>query len=186
MSFFRRPRRSALSAAALPVVQSLEDRRLFAAVPTFDHVVVVIEENKSPSQVIGSAEAPYINSLMRNGAYLSQSYGTHRPSQPNYIALFSGSNNGVTTNDVYNLGNIPNLGSQLIAAGKSFVNYSEDLPYVGFTGATSGRYARKHNPAVSFSNVPAASNRPFTDFPVRLLAAPDRLVRHPEPGQRLA
>jgi hypothetical protein len=157
--------RSAPSSRARPIVQALEDRLLFAAVPRFDHVVVVIEENHSPSQVIGSAEAPYINSLARNGAYFSQSFGTNRPSQPNYLALFSGSNQGVTSNSDVNLGNIPNLGSQLIAAGKSFVEYSEDLPYVGFTGSTFGRYARKHNPAVSFSNVPAASNRPFTDFP---------------------
>jgi hypothetical protein len=142
----------------------LEDRTLFA-VPAFDHVVVVIEENKSPMNVIGNSAAPYINSLATNGAYLSQSYGTHRPSQPNYLALFSGSNQGVTTNDDVNLGNIANLGSQLIAAGKSFINYSEGLPYVGYTGSTSGSYARKHNPSVSFSNVPSTSNRPFTDFP---------------------
>src|SRR4051812_32091038 len=115
--------------------------------------------------VIGNAAAPYINSLATNGAYLSQSYGTHRPSQPNYIALFSGSNQGVTSNDDVNLGNIANLGSQLIAKGKSFINYSEGLPYAGYTGSTSGSYARKHNPSVSFSNVPATSNQPFTAFP---------------------
>jgi fibronectin type 3 domain-containing protein len=148
-----------------PQLQSLEGRTLLSGVPHFDHIVVVIEENKSPTDVIGSNEAPYINSLAQTGAYLSQSYGTDRPSQPNYIALFSGSNQGVSSNSDVNLGNIPNLGSQLIASGKSFVEFSEDLPYVGFTGSTSGRYARKHNPSVSFSNVPAASNRPFTDFP---------------------
>src|SRR4051812_27420339 len=144
-------RRSALNSSAQPIFQALEDRLLFAAVPRFDHVVVVIEENHSPSQIIGSAEAPYINSLARNGAYFSQSFGTARPSQGEYLALFSGSNHGVTTNADINLGNIPNLASQLIAAGKSFVNYSEDLPYVGFTGSTYGRYVRKHNPSVSFS-----------------------------------
>ena len=158
-------RHAAASSSTRPVIQALEDRLLFAAVPRFDHVVVVVEENHSPSQVIGSAQAPYINSLAQNGAYLSQSHGTSRPSQPNYIALFSGSDWGITSNADVNLGNTPNLGSQLIAAGKSFVTYAEDLPYVGFTGSTSGRYARKHNPVVSFSNVPATSNRPFTDFP---------------------
>lgn len=145
-------------------MQSLEDRTLLS-VPQFDHIVVVIEENKSPMGVIGNSGAPYINSLAQNGAYLSDSFGNYRPSQPNYFALFSGSGQGVTTNDNVNLGNIPNLGSQLLGAGKTFVEYSEGLPSVGYTGATSGRYARKHNPLVSFSNVPAASNRPYTDFP---------------------
>jgi hypothetical protein len=145
-------------------LEILEDRTLFS-VPTFDHVVVVIEENKSPMSVIGNSGAPYINSLAQNGAYFTQSYGKFRPSQPNYIALFSGSNQGVTSNDDANLGNIANLGSQLIGAGKSFVEYSEGLPSVGWTGSVYGKYARKHNPAVSFSNVPATSNRPYTDFP---------------------
>src|SRR4051812_19742331 len=130
-------RRSALNSSAQPIFQALEDRLLFAAVPRFDHVVVVIEENHSPSQVIGSAAAPYINSLAQNGAYLSQSHGIGHPSEPNYLALFSGSNHGVTTDADVNLGNIPNLSSQLFATGKSFVTYSEVLPYVGFTGSTS-------------------------------------------------
>lgn len=160
----RKPTPPSLSKACAPVMQSLEDRCLLS-VPQFDHIVVVMEENKSPASVIGSASAPYINSLAQNGAYLSESFANYRPSEPNYIALFSGSNQGVTSDGVYNLGNVPNLGSQLIGAGKSFVSYSEDLPSVGYTGATSGRYARKHNPVVSFSNVPASSNRPYSDFP---------------------
>jgi hypothetical protein len=168
----RKPTPPSLSKACAPVMQSLEDRCLLS-VPQFDHIVVVVEENKSPMSVIGNAGAPYINSLAKNGAYLSESFGNFRPSQPNYIALFSGASQGVTTNDNYNLGNIANLGSQLIGAGKSFVGYSEGLPSVGFTGTTSGRYARKHNPVVSFSNVPASSNRPYTDFPTDYSALPD-------------
>ena len=70
----------------LPIIQSLEDRLLFAAVPRFDHVVVVIEENQSPPQVIGNVGAPYINSLAQNGAYFSQSFGTARPSRRRFSA----------------------------------------------------------------------------------------------------
>jgi len=109
-------RRLVRASTARAVVQALEDRLLFAAVPRFDHVVVVIEENHSPADVIGSTAAPYINSLAHNGAYLSQSFGTNRPSQPNYLALFSGSNQGVNSNADVDLGNIANLGSQLFAA----------------------------------------------------------------------
>ena len=58
-----------------------------------------------------------------------------------------------------------NLGALLIAQGRSFTGYSEDLPAVGSNCFTSGKYARKHNPW-SYSKRPRAfSNRPFSDFP---------------------
>lgn len=64
-----------------------------------------------------------------------------------------------------------NLGAELIAAGRSFAGYAEDLPAIGSTVTTSGQYARKHVPWLSFSNVPngatlgASSNLRFADFP---------------------
>ena len=56
-------------AARLPCMDLLEGRRLMtAAVPRFDHIVIVVEENHSATNVIGSAAAPYINSLAAGGA----------------------------------------------------------------------------------------------------------------------
>ena len=78
MSF---PPRRARAAQIKVALEILEERTLFSSVPTFDHVVVVIEENKSPMSVIGYTGAPYINSLVQNGAYFTQSYGNSRPSQ---------------------------------------------------------------------------------------------------------
>ena len=136
-----------------------------------DHVVVVVEENHSESSIIGSPSAPYINSLATGGALFTQSFGTHHPSQPNYLALFSGTNQGVT-DDACPPGGSPystdNLGAQLIAASKTFVGYSETLPAAGSTACSNGGsdgYQRKHNPWVDFSNVPAESNQPFSAFP---------------------
>ena len=63
-------------------------------VPRPDHVVIVIEENHSYSEIIGSSAAPYINSLAAQGALFTQSHATTHPSQPNYLHLFSGSNQG--------------------------------------------------------------------------------------------
>ena len=60
--------------------------------PVPDHVVVVIEENHSYSQIIGSPSAPYINQLAQAGASFTNSHGIEHPSQPNYLDLFSGSN----------------------------------------------------------------------------------------------
>lgn len=134
-------------------------------VPRPAHTVVVVLENKDRSSVVGSASAPYLNDLARRGANLSQSYGVTHPSQPNYVALFSGGQQGVTTNACTDLGNRANLGSQLQAAGLSFTGYAESMPAAGYTGCVSGRYQRKHNPWVDFSNLAPELNQPFTAFP---------------------
>jgi hypothetical protein len=63
--------------------------------PKPDHIVIVIEENHSFAQIIDSPSAPYLNGLVRRGALLTNSYGITHPSQPNYIALFAGSIDGV-------------------------------------------------------------------------------------------
>jgi len=61
------------------------------SVPRFKHVVVVVMENKNYGAIIGrSDEAPYINHLADTGALFSNSFGITHPSQPNYLALFSG------------------------------------------------------------------------------------------------
>ncbi len=131
---------------------------------TPDHVVVVIEENHDANQIVGSANAPYINkTLIKGGLYFANAHGTDHDSQPNYLELFSGANPGVQginsplqatwpngvddTNpavvarengsDDFNTAqpfSVPNLGAELIAKGKTFVGYSETLPSAGFTG----------------------------------------------------
>src|SRR5579871_4310584 len=77
-------------------VEALETRTLLSALPAPAHVVIVVEENYPYSSIIGNSSAPYINSLAQQGALFTQSYGVSHPSQPNYLALFSGSNQGVT------------------------------------------------------------------------------------------
>lgn len=143
-----------------------------ASVP--DHIVIVIEENRSVSQIIGYPGAPFLNQLAWGGALLSDFYALTHPSQPNYIHFFSGESLGVLDNDPP-AGvpfNAPNLASSLIAAGRTFANYSEDLPFAGFDGATFAAYASKHNPAVHWQSpsprlyqLPLAANKPFSDFP---------------------
>ncbi len=138
------------------------------------HTVVLILENRAYNNIVGNSQAPYINSLLSNihTALFTQSFGLTHPSQPNYIMLYSGDNQGVTSNNVPP--NLPfttlNLGGELINKGLSFTGYSEDLPSVGSNVATSGKYARKHNPWVNWQGtgtnyIPPASNRPFSDFP---------------------
>ncbi|MFC0438261.1 alkaline phosphatase family protein [Kutzneria buriramensis] len=135
------------------------------AIPRPDHVVVVMEENHSFGDVIGSSSAPYINSLAAGGASFSQSFAVTHPSEPNYLAIFSGSTQGLSDDSCPHTFSGANLGQEAIAAGLTFTGYSESMPSAGYTGCTSGNYARKHNPWVNFPSVPAASNQPFTSFP---------------------
>jgi phosphatidylinositol-3-phosphatase len=140
-------------------------------VPTPAHVVVVMEENHSYDDIIGSASAPYLNSLARQGALFTSSFAVQHPSQPNYLELFSGSNQGVNTDTCPQTFSTPNLASELIAAGYKFRGYSEALPSQGSLVCTakgvngSGSYVRKHAPWTNFSNIPASVGKPFSMFP---------------------
>jgi hypothetical protein len=136
-----------------------------AGLPPYRHIVVVVEENHASSQVLGSAEAPFINSLATGGALMTRSYAVSHPSEPNYLALFSGSTQGVTDDSCPHTFSGENLGHQLIAAGHSFVGYSESMPADGYTGCVATPYVRKHNPWVNFTNVPASANRTLGAFP---------------------
>ena len=136
-----------------------------APLPTPAHIVIVIEENKPDSAVIGSKSAPYINALANSGANMTQSFAEAHPSEPNYLALFSGSTFGLTSDACpVNAGAAPNLASELLAAGYTFAGFSEDLPAVGSPACSAGKYARKHAPWTNFTNVPAATSVPFSAF----------------------
>ena len=146
-----------------------------ASIPRYDHVIVVIEENTSASTVIGNtAQAPYINSLATAGANFTQSFAVTHPSQPNYLALFSGSTQGTTDDTCPQSFAANNLGNQLITAGFTFAGYSETMPSNGYTGCTSGTsgYARKHNPWSDFTDLAATTNLAYTSFPIDFTTLP--------------
>src|SRR4051812_5582391 len=144
-----------------------------SAVPRPDHVVVVVEENKAETQIVGNAAAPYITSLAAGGANFTSSFAITHPSQPNYVALFSGSTQGLTDDSCPHSYTAPSLGDQLLAGGHTFTGYSEGLPRAGDTGCSSGGYARKHNPWADFPAIPASANQPFSAFPTDYSTLPD-------------
>ncbi len=147
-------------------------QNLAASVPQFDHIVLVMFENKKYSSINGSSNAPYFNSLASQGAKFTQSFAITHPSQPNYVALFSGSPQGITDDACKDLGAKANLASQLAGAGKTFKGYSEAMPSDGYTGCSSGTYRRKHNSWVDFSNVPASNNLRYSVFPADFTQLP--------------
>jgi acid phosphatase len=135
-------------------------------------VVVAVFENKSAGRVLGAATAPYLTGLAATGASFTDAHGVAHPSQPNYLALFSGSTQGVTSDACPQSFQGGNLAAQLQAAGRTFAGYSEDLPQAGYTGCQTAGYARKHNPWVDFPALPTSVNQPYSAFPTDLSSLP--------------
>jgi len=151
------------------------------AFPRPDHIIIIMEENHSYDQVIGSGNAPFINRLVEEGALFTDSHGVTHPSQPNYLALFSGSTQGVTNDKCLNSETpytTPNLGAALISNGYSFKGFAQAMPSEGTeecsykeSELTHGDlYARKHTPWVNWqgtgtNNFPASLSLPMTKFP---------------------
>src|SRR5262245_66583105 len=88
-----------------------------AGLPVYDHVVIVVEENKDYDQIIGNPAAPYLNKLAAEGANLSRMFAEEHFSQGNYFWLFSGSNQNV--------------------------GFIDDVPRTKFTASNLGRQDRK-------------------------------------------
>jgi acid phosphatase len=134
-------------------------------------VVVVVLENHTADEILGHPDAPFLDGLASSGAVLTDARAVTHPSEPNYLALFSGSTHGLTDDSCPHVFSGGNLGTALIAAGRTFIGYSEGLPQPGYTGCSAGRYARKHAPWVDFSDLPPATDQPMTAFaadPARL------------------
>jgi len=141
------------------------------ALPRPDHIVIVVEENHAYRQIIGNPQAPYINALAKRGMLFTQSYGVAHPSQPNYLALFSGSTQGVVSDDCPLQFTGPNLASALAAKGLRFVTYAESLPAPGALDCGRGAYQRKHNPAANWAGL-QGTLLPFSEFPENLAKLP--------------
>jgi hypothetical protein len=126
--------------------------------PTPSHVFVIVLENRSYAQVVGSG---YIAQLAQAYAYASDYHGVSHPSLPNYLALTSGTTYGISDDGWHNLP-AGGLGAQLTAAGITWRAYME--------GMTNGcyrspyPYALKHNPFAYYGGKCPAEVVPFTNF----------------------
>src|SRR5881398_2716571 len=133
----------------------------------FGHVFVVTEENTDYVDVTTSS-MPYLMGLAAQYGLATQYYANTHPSIGNYFELATGQI--ITNNDGYSqIVSVDNIVRELVAAGKTWKSYAEDLPSVGYTGGDVGNYARKHNVFALLSDVandPAQTNRlvPFTQF----------------------
>lgn len=136
--------------------------------PTPDHVFVVVLENHSFSQVIGSPSMPYLNSLANAHSLATNYFGNVHPSIGNYFMLTTGEL--VTVDDAFS-GTVTddNIVRALNGAGKSWKAYMESIPSAGYLGGDVVPYLKHHDPFAYFSDVTsstaqAANIVPFTQI----------------------
>jgi phosphatidylinositol-3-phosphatase len=133
-----------------------------------EHAFIVVEENHSYSSVIGNSDMPYLNSLATTYAYAQNYYANAHPSIGNYFMLTTGQT--ITNDDGFSSEvGADNIVRHLINAGKTWKEYSENLPSVGYTGGDTDGYTEHHNPLSYFSDVredPAQAQNlvPFAQF----------------------
>ncbi|CAO3673695.1 unnamed protein product [Umbelopsis ramanniana] len=143
------------SALSIP----LSSRATSSIVPgsSYDRIVIIVLENTDYSKAKAD---PYLGSLAQkhNGVTLTNYYAATHPSQPNYVAMISGSTSGVLLDfdSTLNRGNIVDL---LEAKGISWKSYQQAYPGNCNTATSSGTYYRKHNPFISFPSITKNATR---------------------------
>lgn len=144
-----------------------------SSIPLFTHEFIVLEENHSFNDVIGSSSMPYLNALATANGLAMQYYADAHPSLPNYFMLTVGAGTSITgtAGDAYNgVVTQDNVVRALTAAGKTWKCYAESLPSVGYLGGDSGAYLQHHDPFVYFSDVQSSSTQASNIVPFTQLA----------------
>jgi phosphatidylinositol-3-phosphatase len=136
------------------------------------HVVWILMENKDYSSVVGSGSAPYINGLAHRYGLATNYSAISHPSLPNYIALTSGSDQGITDDSdpsSHRL-SVPSIFSQLPGGGSR--SLEQGMPSHCSKG-DSGEYAVRHNPETYYTNLGQECSR----YDVPFGAKPDLSAR---------
>jgi hypothetical protein len=148
------------------------------------NIVVIVMENKEYNQIIGSSQAPYINSLANQYTLLTQYYAILHPSMPNYLTITGGSTFGRKDNCTDCFVDAANLGDQLEKAGLSWKTYQESMPKPCFVG-DAYPYVQKHNGFIYYRNVKDDAARCRVHVVAGEGGSPDPFSpgdeRHPDP-----
>jgi len=121
-------------------------------VPNFEHIILIVFENKEFGSVIGNPQMPNYNKLAGEYTLLTQYYAIRHPSLPNYIALIGGDTFGIESNCTDCFIAAPSLPDFIEASGRTWKTYQEDMPKPCYLGDTDV-YVQKHNPFVYFDNI---------------------------------
>ncbi|KLO31916.1 hypothetical protein ABW16_02580 [Mycolicibacter heraklionensis] len=134
------------SLSAAPLVAPVSD------VGQLDHVFVIYMENKGAADIVGSPNAPYMNSLINTYGYDDNYYALGHPSDPNYFRILGGSDFGIDYNSALNSIDAPNLMQEMDQAGISWAGYAQSMPTAGDL-VSSGDYSADELPFAQFGYV---------------------------------
>ncbi|KAJ3076241.1 hypothetical protein HDU98_004854 [Podochytrium sp. JEL0797] len=149
-----------ISAALTGLVASAPLERDATSCRAIQNYMVIVLENEDAQDVLAD---PYLGGDLASRGYLMTNYnGVAHPSQPNYIAMVSGSTNGCHDDNNINI-NAKSVADLLEAKGLSWKNYAEGYPggcSLGSGYTTDGLvYRRKHVPFISFTNIQTQATR---------------------------
>jgi hypothetical protein len=167
------PAPSAYGLPRLSVKAATQPRRVLATRPS--HLIVVVEENHSFEQIIGSPAAPFLNRLAAHGTLLTDYHAITHPSLPNYVALLSGRTGRIRSDCTGCTITGPTLIDQLEARHISWAAYLQGLPRPCSAVARSGAYTEAVDPFMHAAQVrdhPSRCDRvvPFRRFRADLTA----------------
>jgi len=142
------------------------------------HVILIVEENHGYSTVVYQNQMPWLKALGDKYGVATNYYSDEKGSLLDYLWLSSGSAErsfGCNGNQCTNAITDDNIFRELNKAGMSWNVYADALPKFGFMGMFAGNYAKRHDPAVWYSDVvhnPEQQQNvvPFTQFPVDVAA----------------
>jgi phosphatidylinositol-3-phosphatase len=139
----------------------------------FAHVILIVMENHGFDQVAG--HSPFLNSLAHRCGLAAGYHAVAHPSLPNYLALTSGSTQGLVGQDC-SPGSACQSGGESIFSQTPWRAYAESMT-ARCSLTNSGDYAVRHNPAVYYTRVKeecATADVPLTELPGDLRS--DRLA----------
>lgn len=137
-------------------------------------MILLVLENHSYSEVIGSAAAPHLNALAQRYGLATQSYACCHPSLPNYLDLVSGSWFGIDSDCTACSVDGTTVADQVATAHAQWAAWMESMPAPCYPGASAaGLYAKKHDPFLYFAHIrehPALCRnvQPFSGFDAAL------------------
>jgi hypothetical protein len=143
--------------------------RLAPSAPRYKHVIWIWMENHSYGEIIGSAEAPYINSLAGQCGLATNYHNVSHPSLPNYIAATSGLPAAGLTRFGSDCSPSPSCATpakSLFGQLTSWKAYEESMPH-RCDHKDAGEYAVRHDPPAYY---PALTTCARNDVPYGQLA----------------
>ena len=139
------------SLAAVPASTAQGPCRGAPAPSRLRHVIVLVLENHSYSQILGSSSAPNLNRLASSCGVASNYHSISHPSLPNYLALTAGSTFGLATDVCHCSLAVGGVFRQMALSGQRWGVYAESMPRACWVGSTSALgYTSRHNPPVYF------------------------------------